>query len=186
MASQDSVDRWLEQWSWAGDDLPLDSIAVAKRVTRVARGLEKLTTATLRPLGLDPGEFDVLASLLRAGPPHELTPTALNQSLMMSAGGLTKRLGKLEERALVTRRLSADDRRSLLVTLTDTGLALAGRAVRVHATATAEVIDRMGAESREELSGLLRGLLVELEEPERQRESGQRSGEPALGSGGLL
>jgi DNA-binding MarR family transcriptional regulator len=189
MTGEDGIDRWLEQWSWADDDLPLRSIAVAKRVARVARELERLTAATLRPLGLDPGEFDVLASLLRAGPPHELTPTALNRSLMMSAGGLTKRLGKLEERELITRRLSADDRRSLLVTLTEGGLSLARNAVRAHATATAEVIDRMGVDNRERLSGLLRGLLVELEQPRRaapnnaQDEAGRRRDEPALDGG---
>ncbi|MQA08413.1 MAG: MarR family transcriptional regulator [Pseudonocardiaceae bacterium] len=189
MDQRDSIDRWLEEWSWADYDLALRPMVVSKRITRIARHLEKLATDTLGPLGLDPGEFDVLATLLRAGPPHELTPTGLNRSLMMSAGGLTKRLGRLEERELITRRLSPDDRRSLLVTLTDAGKSLAERAVTAHSKATADMVDRIGQHSREQLSGLLRTLLVTLEEADGalldggQHETGQRREEAAAGRG---
>ncbi|MFD2421762.1 MarR family winged helix-turn-helix transcriptional regulator [Amycolatopsis pigmentata] len=152
---------------------------------RIARHLERLAADTLAPLGLDPGEFDVLASLLRAGPPHEVTPTVLNESLMMSAGGLTKRLGKLEERELITRRLSSGDRRNLLVTLTARGKDLATKAVLAHTKATAGIVDAIGPEAREQLSDLLRQLLTNFEgSPSAgEHESPQRSEEPALRGG---
>jgi DNA-binding MarR family transcriptional regulator len=163
MTSGDSIDQWQDQWSWTDLDLPLRPMTVSKRITRIARHLERLAADTLAPLGLDPGEFDVLASLLRAGPPHEVTPTVLNQSLMMSAGGLTKRLGRLEERELITRRLSSGDRRNLLVTLTEQGRKLATEAVLAHTRATAGIVDVMGTEAREQLSDLLRQLLTTFE-----------------------
>lgn len=163
MDRRDEIDRMLEQWSWAPYDLALQSMAVSKRISRMARHLESLATDTLAPLGLDPGEFEVLATLLRNGPSHELTPTVLNRSLMISGGGLTKRLVRLEERELVTRRLAPGDRRSLLVSLTEAGKALAEAAVTAHSTATAEVIDRIGPEARGQLSELLRMLLISQE-----------------------
>lgn len=186
MTRGDTIDQWQDQWSWANFDLALRPMAVSKRITRIARHLERLAADTLAPLGLDPGEFDVLATLLRAGPPHEVTPTVLNQSLMMSAGGLTKRLGRLEERELITRRLSPDDRRNLLVTLTGQGRDLAKRAVLAHTEATADVVNGMGTEAREQLSNLLRQLLTNFEGSPGagEHESRQRSEEPALRSGG--
>jgi DNA-binding MarR family transcriptional regulator len=175
--NQDSIDRWLEEWSWADLDLPLRAMTVAKRIGRIARHLERLTVETLAPLDLDPGEFDVLATLLRAGPPHEVTPTVLNQSLMISAGGLTKRLARLEERGFVTRRLDDGDRRSLLVTLTPSGQALAREAVVAHSRATSVLIDGLGGGKREELSRLLRRLLLLLEASESTRAAENEAGE---------
>lgn len=163
MDRSDDIDRMLDQWSWASYDLPLQQMAVSKRISWMARRLEKLAADTLAPFGLDPGEFEVLATLLRSGPPHEVTPTALNRWLMISGGGLTKRLSRLEERGLVARRMTPGDRRSLLVVLTDVGKALAEGAVTAHAQATAELIDRVGGAARERLSNLLRELLLSQE-----------------------
>ncbi|MBX6766698.1 MAG: MarR family transcriptional regulator [Actinomadura rubrobrunea] len=164
MASRDPIDDLLGQWSWAAYDLPLASMAISKRITRLAKHLERLAVDVLGPLGLEPGEFDVIATLLRAGPPHELAPGTLNRSLMISGGGLTKRLNRLEERGLISRRLAPGDRRSLLVTLTDSGRRLAERAVAAHAEATAELIDTLPVEHREQLSALLRELLLNTEQ----------------------
>jgi DNA-binding MarR family transcriptional regulator len=163
MDGRDDIDRMLSEWSWSSYDLALRQMAVSKRISLVARRLEQLATDTLGRLGLDPGEFEVLAILLRNGASRELSPTALNRWLMISGGGLTKRLARLEERGLISRRLAPGDRRSLLVVLTDKGRSLAEVAVLAHSAATAELIDRIGPESREQLSGLLRDLILSLD-----------------------
>ena len=49
----------------------------------------------------DTGEFDVLATLLRSGPPYRLRPTELYRSLMISSGGLTDRLDRLQKAGLI-------------------------------------------------------------------------------------
>ncbi len=160
VSERDDVDRMLGEWGWSDYDLDLRQMAVSKRISLLARHLERLAVDTLAPLGLDPGEFEVLAILLRSGRAHELSPSALNRWLMISGGGLTKRLVRLEDRALVARRLDPGDRRSLLVALTPAGVDLAERAVHAHSAATADVIDRVGPEAREQLSALLRDLLL--------------------------
>ncbi|MEW1861822.1 MarR family transcriptional regulator [Streptomyces sp. NBC_00669] len=165
MDRQDSIDRMLGQWSWRTHDLPLEQMAVSKRITRMARVLEDLATACLAPLGMDRGEFDVLATLLRSGPAGETTPTELSHWLLISGPGLTKRLGRLEDRGLITRRLAPNDRRSLLVALTDEGRELAERGVQAHAKATAELFDGISATKRERLGALLRELILVAEEP---------------------
>jgi DNA-binding MarR family transcriptional regulator len=164
MTRRDVIDEMLGQWSWAPYDLPLDTMAVAKRITRIARHLEQLAVDVLAPLGLEPGEFDVIATVLRSGPPHVLTPKELHRSLMISGGGLTKRLIRLEERGFVSRRMDSADRRSLLVALTARGKKMAERAVSAHGAATEELIGTLPAGEREQLSGLLRSLLLNTSE----------------------
>ncbi|OLR92277.1 MarR family winged helix-turn-helix transcriptional regulator [Actinokineospora bangkokensis] len=179
MDGQDVVDRMLGEWSWSDYDLDLDQMAVSKRISLLARRLERLAADTLAPLGLDPGEFEVLAVLLRSGQAHELSPSALNRWLMISGGGLTKRLARLEERGLVTRRLAPDDRRSLLVALTGAGAGLAEAAVRAHSAATAALVDRIGTEDRDRLSGLLRDLLRSVDDTGHPTGTASRGERPA-------
>jgi DNA-binding MarR family transcriptional regulator len=161
---RDGVDLLLEQWSRAPYNLPLLPMAVSKRITRLAWHLEQLAADALEPHGLDPGEFDVLATLRRSGSSHELAPTVLSRSLLISAGGLTKRLSRLEERGLVARRLDPEDRRSLLVALTKPGRVLAEAAVTAHARATARLFDGLSPDDGERLADLLRKLLVSCEQ----------------------
>lgn len=160
MDGHDEIDQMLGQWSWASYDLPLEAMAISKRIQRMSRRLETLAADSLAPLGLEPGEFDVLATLLRSGPPFEVTPTRLSHSLLISAAGLTKRLVRLEGRGFVTRRMDPRDRRSLLVALTGDGRALAEKGVSVHGAAVGEMMTALDGDDREQLSGLLRQLLL--------------------------
>ena len=67
--------------------------------------------------GLAPAEFDVLATLRRAPPPAELTPSEIRQAMFITSGGLTKVLRQLEARGLVGRSIAQADRRSKPVRL---------------------------------------------------------------------
>jgi len=79
---------------------------------------------TLAPLGLLPADLDVLGALRVRPPPHEVTPTELYRSLLLSSGGLSKILGRLEVTGLVERRANPADRRSRLVCLSAQGARL--------------------------------------------------------------
>ncbi|MBF0110779.1 MAG: MarR family transcriptional regulator [Magnetococcales bacterium] len=73
---------------------------------------------------LSPAEFDVLASLRRSAPPHEMTPSQLQKALLLTSGGLTKVLQELERRHLITRSTAMEDRRVKPVRLTVDALPL--------------------------------------------------------------
>jgi DNA-binding MarR family transcriptional regulator len=72
----------------------------------------------LEPFGFRDGEFDVLATLRRAGAPYCLSPTQLYKSLLVTSGAMTNRLNHLEEQGLIERIHDPDDKRSTLVSLT--------------------------------------------------------------------
>ena len=128
----DHVGRIMEQWRRERPDLDPSPMGVIGRLHRLADALH----AELRPVfaeaGLSDGDFDVLASLRRAGAPYHLTPGELAASTMVTSGAITKRLDRLEQKGYVTRTVSADDARSRRIALTDAGHALIDELVPHH------------------------------------------------------
>ncbi len=108
----------------------------------------------------------MISTLRRAGPPYRLTPTDLYSTLMISSGGLTHRLGRLEKAGLIAREKSASDGRSLEVVLTPSGISLAEEAFRADMANEARYLASLAPAEREALAGLLQKLLEELETAE--------------------
>lgn len=78
---------------------------------------------------------------------------------MISSGGLTNRLLRLERAGLVNRRPSQSDARSLLVELTSKGRDLAERAFREDMAVEAQLLDGLSDKERAELTKLLARLV---------------------------
>lgn len=109
--------------------------------------------------GLAPAEFDVLATLRNAPAPHELTPTQLQDSLLITSGGLTKVMLQLETRNLVIRSRHQTDQRVKPIKLTPAGKRLVEKAMReLAATSSAWVRSILEANEISLLTGMLRKL----------------------------
>ena len=162
-AEADHVDRLRGQWARELPDLDTEPMAIlgrALRLTNLARpGIE----ATFAGFGLDRGEFDVIATLRRSGPPYRLTPTEMYSALMISSGGLTHRLDRLERAGLIRREKSAEDGRSVLVVLTEAGFTRAETAVRTDMASEAALLRALAPAERDALAALLRKLLAAIE-----------------------
>jgi DNA-binding MarR family transcriptional regulator len=159
---KDHVDHVLEQWAQELPGLDASPMAVLGRVSRLAGLTEREFDAVFSRFGINGGEFDVLASLRRSGPPFRLTPTELAKSLMVSSGGMTKRLKALEAAGLVRRVPSPTDGRSSDVVLTAAGKRVVEDAVAAHRANEERMLVSLAPREREALAGLLRRLLVEL------------------------
>lgn len=176
---EDHVDRLRAQWARELPDLDTAPMAVLGRIYRISNLVRPGIEATFAGFGLDRGEFDVISTLRRSGPPYRLTPTELYTSLMISSGGLTHRLGRLQKAGLIERLPSPDDKRSLIVALTEKGQQLAEQAFRQDMANEAAVIADMDPDRRSELEALLRELhlLIEasLRAPEDQASTATQS-----------
>jgi DNA-binding MarR family transcriptional regulator len=162
---RDLIDRMNERWRAVRPDLDPSALEVVGRVIVLAQHLERSVNAALAGHGLTLGQFDILATLRRAGPKVGLTPTQLMRSVMLSSGGMTNRLDRLEEAGLVKRRADPADRRGVVVRLTAKG----AKAIDVAAAARfAEAAASLPPLSRSELaalSGLLRKWLIKVGGP---------------------
>lgn len=123
--------------------------------THATRAIEE----TLGRWNLQLGEFDVLATIRRAGPPFIVAPSQLTRSLMLSPSGMTSRLDRLEKLQLIERRASRADRRSLLVVLTPAGRKLVDEAVTAHVANETRLLAVLDAKEQKALDQLLRKLL---------------------------
>jgi DNA-binding MarR family transcriptional regulator len=159
--AEDHVDQLLAQWARQRPDLDCSPMGVLGRVARMAAIAGREVSDELKECGLLGSDFDILATLRRAGGP--LTPTALYQSAMLSSGAMTARLDKLELRGLIERQAAPDDRRSLLVNLTETGLALIDQAVERHVANERRLLAPLNREEQAQLAALLKRWLLENE-----------------------
>jgi DNA-binding MarR family transcriptional regulator len=160
----DHVDRIHGQWKQELPEIDLDGNRIMARARRITLLSRPQIEAVFSRHGMDAGEFDVLATLRRSGAPYALRPTELYRSLMITSGGLTDRLMRLEERGLVRRRVSREDRRSLLVELTAAGCTCAEAAFCEDMVVENAFVARLSAHERDELARLLQKLAFLIEE----------------------
>ena len=156
MSGEDPVDRLRAQWARELPDLDTTPMGVFGRAHRLSAFIAAEVTGIFEAFGLDRGEFDVLATLRRSGAPYRLTPTEIYRSLMISSGGLTHRLGRLEAAGLIVRDPSAEDGRSLAVRLTEEGRQRVEAAFRADMTQVLRRLDPLTYAEKKTLADLLR------------------------------
>lgn len=156
----DDIDRFGSDWAREVSTIDTEPMAIFGRINRISHRIAPAIEAVFARHGIDRGEFDVIATLRRSGAPYCLTPTEIYRSLMISSGGLTHRLVRLEKAGLVTRQASAADRRSLLVQLTGKGIDLASAAFAEDMKLEKTWMEGLTSAERNQLSGLLRKLLL--------------------------
>ncbi|MCH0564972.1 MarR family winged helix-turn-helix transcriptional regulator [Streptomyces sp. MUM 2J] len=160
-APGDPVDAITEQWAAVRPDLDTRAMEVFGRIYRLARTMGDRMEKAYARFGISRGEFDVLATLRRAGEPYTLSPRQLSATLMLTTGGMTGRLDKLERAGLLRRSPDPHDRRGLQVTLTDEGFRLIDEAVGAGLDVQTEALHAsLTGEQAGQLAGLLRELLA--------------------------
>lgn len=156
----DDVRAWLP-------DIEVAGLPITGRILRLARHLEAGRERELQRFGLTLGDFDMLATLRRRAVGDPIKIKDLQQSLMLSSGGTTKRLDRLESAGLIGRHPDPDDRRGTLIALTERGLELIDEAVPVITRYESALVTGAIASSRDRaaVERGLRQLLVAEEAP---------------------
>jgi DNA-binding MarR family transcriptional regulator len=156
----DRAAKAIEQWKRERPDLDVSPMGVLGRLNEASSLIARDRLAPLfARFGLQAGEFDVLATLRRSGAPYELTPTALYEATMVTSGAMTNRLDRLEKAGLTLRGPHPNDRRGIVVRLTEKGLALIDEAVTAHVANEHEILAGLTHAERETLSRLLEKLI---------------------------
>jgi DNA-binding MarR family transcriptional regulator len=180
-AMEDNVDTLMRRLGAQRPQLDIASIAVGGRIGRVAIHLGEIRETVFSPYDISIGESDVLAALWRQGPPYELSPGRLRASVTVSSGGMTGRLDRLERAGLAARRPDPDDRRGVLVRLTDKGARLIGQLIERYLAEQKRYLSVLTPAELERLERLLRKLMIAAEqprmEPKKQRRVPERVAE---------
>lgn len=165
VGAADRIDRIRADLARVVPEHDTAGLAVTGRLLRLARLVEDRRGERLRELGLTPADYDVLATLRRRSGTRGLNPGDIQRAVMVTSGGMTKRLDRLQEAGLVERRPDPDDRRGVRIRLTRRGRTVIDRALRdLLAVERDLVAAAIPADAdRERLADLLRRLLVALE-----------------------
>jgi DNA-binding MarR family transcriptional regulator len=170
VAHHDGVDQIIGQWAHERPDLDTTAMAVFGRIFRLSRIAGDRVEKAYAEYGIGRPEFDVLATLRRAGEPYQLSPGALAASMMLSSGGTTARLDRLEKVGLVERLPSPNDRRGVLVRLTPKGFGIIDQAVGAGLAEEQALLAGLPMEKLRQLDDLLRETLSKADAAPRQAE----------------
>jgi DNA-binding MarR family transcriptional regulator len=161
--STDAVGRLVAAWRKQRPDLDPSAKEITGRIIRLASLFQASYRESFDPLGLNEGDYGVLSPLRRAGAPFELTPTDLARHRMMTSGGMTAAIDRLERKGLVARVPNPADRRGSLVRLTDAGLRVVDEAIGEQVVTESRLVSVLDPAEQAQLRTLLHKLLAGLE-----------------------
>ena len=156
----DAIDRMNDAWRRELPELDPSGLDLVGRVIVLAQYLEKSVSAALAKHRLTLGQYDILATLRRNGVKGGLTPTQLLASVLLSSGGLTGRLDRLETDGLIARKPDPQDRRGVKVWLTARGRKLIEAATATRFAEAAESLPPLSPDETRSLADLLRRWLA--------------------------
>jgi len=161
---RDEVDDLVAAWRAQRPDLDIEPMQILSRISRLARHLDIARRGAFADHGLETWEFDVLSALRRQGPPFQLTPGALLRATLVTSGTMTNRIDRLAAAGLVRREPDPRDKRGVLVTLTDQGVARADAALADLLRRERVLLAALDPAERRQLADLMRILLAPFDE----------------------
>jgi DNA-binding MarR family transcriptional regulator len=164
MTAKDIIDELQEDWGQQRPDLDADAMGVVLRIQALEKILGDQAAERLQEFGLHWWQYDVLSTLRRQGPPFAMAATELADAGMLTSGAMTNRIDRLEHKGLVRRLQDPDDRRRVLVQLTETGLERIEQATAARFETASSALACLGPKQRLQLSSLLRRLLLAQDE----------------------
>ena len=129
-------------------------------MSRAMEAVNRHSLASIAAHDLTETEFGILETLLHRGP---LLLGELQRKILVSSGGITFLVDKLEKRGLVQRLPCATDRRARYADLTDEGRTLIMRIFPGHAEAIRRAMSGLGLADQRTVTELLKTLGTEAE-----------------------
>ena len=160
-------------WSSVGDcdsgrlarpDVDATPWAVWGRLTLINELFLAHVTDVLAQHQLTFNEYQSLAAIRVSGPSHEASPHEIADYNLLTSGGLTNLLKRMEASGLITRRPAEQDRRGVLVSLTQQGSRRLDAALLAENSFEHAAIAGLNAQEAEILTILLRKLFASLQQ----------------------
>lgn len=160
MEHQKLISETLETWAKERPDLNFAAMGIGLKFDIIAAATMGLASDKIADLGINIGEFDVLATLRRNGKNGVLTPTEIASAAMVSPSGLTHRLAQLEKMGHIIRQNDPNDRRSSLVRLTPQGRKVADQAIERISQHATQMVSSFSVDEVEALNAVLDKVLA--------------------------
>lgn len=106
-------------------------------------------------------DFDVLATLRRHDH-NQATMACLTATVVVTLSGLSRSVSRLEQAGLVNKEPSEQDKRSMLITLTEQGQEVLKQAMKIHnCVINREVMAKLSLDQRDQLAAIVSSITQE-------------------------
>ena len=157
---QDIADAGIGLWNEERPEIDTSGKAITGRILRLNEIILDRMNETTQKFGVKYSTYAVIATLRASGEPYRMTPKALQSTMLISSGGLSNLMRKIEEQGYIRRSIDPKDGRGVLVELTPEGFALCEEAMPVQAATERNMVRMLSEEEQKTLVDLLRRMVL--------------------------
>ena len=161
---KDRIDRLSDEWALRAANLDIKPWQVWGRITRINDIFLLKLNKILSQNDLSYSELQTLGALIVSGPPYELNPNTISRHNLLTSGGMTNVLTRMEKKGLITRRKDARDRRGVIVSVTERGLDIFETVIVAENAIEHRLIKGLSETERTVIAVVLRKLLLSIDE----------------------
>jgi DNA-binding MarR family transcriptional regulator len=162
MKKKDIIDSLIKEWKNEKPNLDASAMNVVGRILKLGKILEKRAGQALKESDIHYTDLDVLATIRRSGKPYELTPKQLMESVLITSGAMTALLDRLTKLNLIYRAADEKDGRIKKACLTKKGIKIIDKAIKIRFKEASNSIKALTNSEAEQLSSLLKKLLISI------------------------
>lgn len=159
----DRVGRGMASWRRERPDIDCSGKAVVGRVLHLHDIILRAVDRTLVQHGLKYPTYAVLATIRVSGAPYRMSPSELLSSMLLSSGGLSNLLRRMEKDGFIRRTADKRDGRGVIVELTEKGIAAADASMADHAAIERQLCECLPPDLHETTAKAL-GLMITVAE----------------------
>jgi DNA-binding MarR family transcriptional regulator len=164
MGVENLIDETIQTWAEQRPDLDFASMSLSLKLNSIVRAVSDEIASQLEGIGVNLGEFDVLATLRRHGRGAKLTPKEISAATFVTPSGLTNRLARLEKMGLISRQADPSDGRGALIKITPAGKRVADRGIEIVLATEDRYINELSTQMKKDLDQSMTRLIKTLDE----------------------
>ena len=156
----DVADIGIALWHRERPEIDCSGKAVTGRVLHLGEIFMNAMNVNMEKFGVPYTQYAIIGTLRSVGKPYRMSPTELQNTMMITSGGVSNLLRKVENRGFIRRLSDPKDGRGVIVELTEAGFELSEETMRAQAELERELVGVLSAEEQEILSALLKKLIL--------------------------
>ena len=157
----DIADIGIAMWRRERPEVDCSGKAITGRILRLGEIFMNAMNANMTDrFGVRYSQYAIVGTLRAAGKPYRMSPTELQNTLMITSGGVSNLLKRIEDMGYVRRFDDPVDGRGVVVELTEAGFALSETAMSAQADLERQLVATLSSEEQELMAALLRRLII--------------------------
>lgn len=160
IAEPDIADIGMAMWRRERPEIDCSGKAITGRILRLSEIFMNAMNRNMSRFGIKYSQYAIVGTLRAVGKPYRMSPSELRNTLMITSGGLSNLLRKVELQGLIRRNDDPADGRGVIVELTQKGFELSESAMEAQAELERSLVAALSPEEQELLASMLRRLVL--------------------------